>query len=78
MTSADLIQVRNLKKHFNKGAIKALDDVSIDIKSIIPTNLIVSTIHTATIAVIIYEITFTGKCDTRAKSRSNAHAIILS
>ena len=32
MTSANLIQVRNLKKHFNKGAIKALDDVSIDIK----------------------------------------------
>ena len=32
MTSANLIQVKNLKKHFNKGAIKALDDVSIDIK----------------------------------------------
>ncbi len=30
-TSDKLIQVRNLKKHFNKGAIKALDDVSIDI-----------------------------------------------
>ena len=65
----------------NRGAnISAIiwGNVSIDIKSIIPTNLIVSTIHTATIAVIIYEITFTGKCDTRAKSRSNAHAIILS
>ena len=32
MTSANLIQVRNLKKHFNRGQIKALDDVSIDIK----------------------------------------------
>ena len=32
MTSANLIQVKNLKKHFNKGQIKALDDVSIDIK----------------------------------------------
>ena len=32
VTSANLIQVKNLKKHFNKGAIKALDDVSIDIK----------------------------------------------
>ena len=31
MTSANLIQVKNLKKYFNKGAIKALDDVSIDI-----------------------------------------------
>ena len=31
MTSANLIQVKNLKKHYNKGAIKALDDVSIDI-----------------------------------------------
>ena len=26
-----LIQVRNLKKYYNKGAIKALDDISIDI-----------------------------------------------
>ena len=32
MTSADLIQVKNLKKHFNKGQIKALDDVSINIR----------------------------------------------
>ena len=32
MTSADLIQVRNLKKYYNKGEIKALDDVSIDIR----------------------------------------------
>ena len=32
MTSANLIQVKHLKKYFNKGAIKALDDVSIDIK----------------------------------------------
>ncbi len=32
MTSANLIQVKHLKKHFNKGQIKALDDVSIDIK----------------------------------------------
>ena len=31
MTSAKLIQVRNLKKHYNKGAIRALDDVSVDI-----------------------------------------------
>ena len=31
MTSADLIQVKNLKKHFNNGQIKALDDVSINI-----------------------------------------------
>ena len=31
MTSANLIQVKHLKKHFNKGQIKALDDVSIDI-----------------------------------------------
>ena len=31
MTNANLIQVKNLKKHFNKGQIKALDDVSIDI-----------------------------------------------
>ena len=31
MTNADLIQVKNLKKHFNKGEIKALDDVSINI-----------------------------------------------
>ena len=26
-----LIQVKNLKKHFNKGALKALDDVSVDV-----------------------------------------------
>ena len=32
MTSDNLIQVRNLKKHYNKGEIKALDDVSIDIR----------------------------------------------
>ena len=31
MTNANLIQVKHLKKHFNKGQIKALDDVSIDI-----------------------------------------------
>ena len=31
MTSAKLIQVKNLKKHYNKGAIRALDDVSVDI-----------------------------------------------
>ena len=31
-TSANLIQVKNLKKHYNKGAIRALDDVSIDIR----------------------------------------------
>ena len=30
-TSVDLIQVKNLKKHFNNGQIKALDDVSINI-----------------------------------------------
>ena len=27
-----LIQVRDLKKHYNKGAIKALDGVSVDIE----------------------------------------------
>ena len=32
MTSADLIQVKNLKKYYNKGEIKALDDVSVDIR----------------------------------------------
>ena len=31
-TNDKLIQVKNLKKHYNKGTIKALDDVSIDIK----------------------------------------------
>ena len=31
MTSANLIQVKNLKKHFNKGEIKALDDVNVNI-----------------------------------------------
>ena len=30
-TNDKLIQVKNLKKHYNKGAIRALDDVSIDI-----------------------------------------------
>ena len=30
-TNDKLIQVTDLKKHYNKGAIKALDDVSIDI-----------------------------------------------
>jgi len=29
--SGPIIQVKNLKKHYNKGAIKALDDVSVDI-----------------------------------------------
>ena len=33
MTNDKLIQVENLKKHYNKGVIKALDDVSIDIHS---------------------------------------------
>ena len=32
MTNANLIQVKNLKMYFNKGEIKALDDVSIDIQ----------------------------------------------
>ena len=32
MTNANLIQVKNLKKHYNKGTIKALDDVSVDIR----------------------------------------------
>jgi len=32
VTSANLIQVKNLKMYFNKGEIKALDDVSIDIQ----------------------------------------------
>ena len=31
VTKDKLIQVRNLKKHFNKGALKALDDVSVDV-----------------------------------------------
>ncbi len=30
-TNDKLIQVKNLKKYFNKGALKALDDVSVDI-----------------------------------------------
>ena len=30
-TNDKLIQVKNLKKYYNKGAIKALDDVSVDI-----------------------------------------------
>ena len=30
-TSGSLIQVRDLKKHYNRGAIKALDGVSVDI-----------------------------------------------
>ena len=30
-TSAKLIQVKNLKKHYNKGTIRALDDVSVDV-----------------------------------------------
>ena len=30
-TNDKLLQVSNLKKHYNKGAIKALDDVSVDI-----------------------------------------------
>ena len=30
-TRDKLIQVKNLKKHFNKGALKALDDVSVDV-----------------------------------------------
>ena len=30
-TNDKLIQVKNLKKHYNKGTIKALDDVTIDI-----------------------------------------------
>ena len=31
-TSVKLIQVKNLKKHYNKGAIRALDDVSVDVE----------------------------------------------
>ena len=30
-TNAKLIQVKNLKKHYNKGTLRALDDVSVDI-----------------------------------------------
>ena len=30
-TRDSLIQVKNLKKHYNHGVIKALDDVSVDI-----------------------------------------------
>ena len=30
-TSDKLIQVKNLKKYYNKGALHALDDVSVDI-----------------------------------------------
>ncbi len=32
-TKDKLIQVKNLRKHFNKGALKALNDVSVDINS---------------------------------------------
>ena len=32
-TGDKLIQVKNLKKHFNEGALKALNDVSVDINS---------------------------------------------
>ena len=28
-----LIEVRNLKKYYNKGQIKALDDVSVEIRA---------------------------------------------
>ena len=31
MTGDKLIEVKNLKKYYNKGAIKALDDISVDI-----------------------------------------------
>ena len=31
MTSDKLIQVKNLKKYYNKGTIRALDDVSVDV-----------------------------------------------
>ena len=31
MTNDKLIQVKNLKKYYNKGAIRALDDVSVDV-----------------------------------------------
>ncbi len=31
VTNDKLIQVKNLKKYYNKGAIKALDDVSVDV-----------------------------------------------
>ena len=31
VTSANLIQVKNLKKYYNKGSLHALDDVSVDI-----------------------------------------------
>ena len=30
-TNDKLIQVRNLKKHYNKGTIRALDDISVDV-----------------------------------------------
>ena len=30
-TNDKLIQVRNLKKYYNKGALHALDDVSVDV-----------------------------------------------
>ena len=33
VTEDKLIQVMNLRKHYNKGAIRALDDVSVDIHS---------------------------------------------
>ena len=33
MTEDKLIQVLNLRKHYNKGAIRALDDVSVDINT---------------------------------------------
>ncbi|MBR5489791.1 MAG: amino acid ABC transporter ATP-binding protein, partial [Oscillospiraceae bacterium] len=30
--SGNIIEVKNLKKHYNRGAIKALDDISVDIR----------------------------------------------
>ena len=48
-----------------------------DIRSIMPTNLMVNTIQTATSTVMEYEMNLTGRPDTMAKSRSNAHAMIL-
>ena len=33
-TNDKLIQVRNLKKHYSKGTIRALDDVSVDVNRV--------------------------------------------
>ena len=50
---------------------------SIDISSIMPTSLIVKTIHSAIRTVIVSEMAVTGSPEMRAKSRSKATATIV-